>query len=99
LIIAFMGIAMGFSAVALNVAVICLAGLLIVGAAILMVLLLRRVARASVQSSIQEDYQQAGVPLPGGWSPMKFNLGWRLVGRKPIFVPQEVIPTSTPPEQ
>jgi hypothetical protein len=45
------------------------------------------VATASVQTSIQEDHQQANVPLPGGWSPMKLNLGWRLVGRRPIFVP------------
>jgi hypothetical protein len=52
-----------------------------------MVLLIRRVARAGVQSSIQEDYQQAGVPLPDSWSPMKFNVGWRLVGRHPIVVP------------
>jgi hypothetical protein len=43
-----------------------------------------------VQSSIQEDYQQADVPLPSGWSPMKFNLGWRLVGRRPIFMPVAV---------
>jgi hypothetical protein len=40
-----------------------------------------------VQTGIQEDHQQANVPLPGGWSPMPFNIGWRLVGRCPIFVP------------
>jgi hypothetical protein len=40
-----------------------------------------------VQTGIQEDHQQANVPLPGGWSPMPFNIGWRLVGRRPIFVP------------
>jgi RsiW-degrading membrane proteinase PrsW (M82 family) len=85
--IAFLGVAMGLSAFTLNVFLICFAGVLIIAAVVLMILLLRRVAKASVQSSIQEDYQQAGVPLPGGWSPMPFNLGWRLVGRRPIFVP------------
>jgi RsiW-degrading membrane proteinase PrsW (M82 family) len=87
LTIAFLGVAMGLSAFTLNVLLICFVGMLIVGAVVLMVLLLRRVTTAGVQSSIQEDYQQAGVPLPSGWSPMKFNLGWRFVGRRPIFVP------------
>jgi RsiW-degrading membrane proteinase PrsW (M82 family) len=87
LAIAFLGVALGLSAFTLNVFLICLAGVLIIAAVALMILLLRRVATASVQSSIQEDHNQAQVPLPGGWSPMPFNLGWRLVGRKPIFVP------------
>ena len=85
--IAFLGVALGLSAFTLNAFLICFVGVLIVGAVVLMVLLLRRVATASVQTSIQEDHQQANVPLPGGWSPMKLNLGWRLVGRRPIFVP------------
>ena len=76
---------MGLSAFTLNVLLVCLAGLLVVVPVILMVLLIRRVARAGAQSSIQEDYQQAGVPLPGSWSPMKFNFGWRFVGSRPIF--------------
>jgi hypothetical protein len=59
-----------------------------------MIQLIRRVARAGVQSSIQEDYQLAGMPLPGDWKPMKFNLGWRLVGRAPIAVPHDVTPPS-----
>ena len=84
LTMAFVGIAMGLSAFTLNVLFVCLAGLLVILPAILMVLLIRRVARAGVQSSIQEDYQQAGVPLPGSWSPMKFNFGWRFVGSRPI---------------
>jgi hypothetical protein len=87
LVIAFLGVAAGLSAFTLNVFVICLAGLVISGAVVLMILMLRRVAAAGVQSSIQEDHRQAQVPLPGGWQPMKFNLGWRLVGRRPIFVP------------
>ncbi|HTP07476.1 MAG TPA: hypothetical protein VMP08_04455, partial [Anaerolineae bacterium] len=36
------------------------------------------------------------VPLPGGWSPMKFDLGWRLVGRQPIFVPVTAQPEAPP---
>jgi len=84
LTMAFIGIAMGLSAFTLNVLLVCLAGLLVILPAIFMVLLIRRVARAGVQSSIQEDYQRAGVPLPGSWSPMKFNFGWRFVGRRPI---------------
>ncbi len=86
LTIAFTGIALGLGALTLNVLFVCLVGALIIGLAAFMVLLIRRVARAGAQSSIQEDYQQASVPLPDGWSPMKFNLGWRLVGRRPIFV-------------
>jgi RsiW-degrading membrane proteinase PrsW (M82 family) len=85
--IALLGVALGLSAFTLNVFLICFAGVLIIAAVGLMILLLRRVATASVQSSIQEDHQQAQAPLPGGWSPMPFNLGWRLVGRQPIFVP------------
>jgi RsiW-degrading membrane proteinase PrsW (M82 family) len=98
LTIAFAGIAMGLSAFTLNVLLVCLVGALIIGLAVFMVLLIRRVARAGVQSSIQEDYQQAGVPLPNGWTPMKFNLGWRLVGRQPIVVPATVTaqPEVTP---
>jgi RsiW-degrading membrane proteinase PrsW (M82 family) len=92
LTIAFLGVAVGLSAFTLNILLICLAGLLIVGAVVLMVLLLRRVATASVQSSVQEDYQLAQVPLPDGWSPMPFNIGWRLVGRRPIFVPVTMQP-------
>ena len=99
LTIAFAGIALGLSAFTLNVLFVCLVGALPVGLAVFMVLLIRRVARAGVQSSIQEDYQQAGVPLPGGWSPMKFNLGWRLVGRTPIFVPRDATPSSSPPDE
>jgi RsiW-degrading membrane proteinase PrsW (M82 family) len=87
LTIAFMGYQLSSFSFRPNELLTCLAGPLIIGASVLMVLLIRRVARAGVQSSIQEDYQQAGVALPGGWSPMKFNLGWRLVGRRPIFVP------------
>lgn len=92
--IAVVGVAFGFSALTLNVLLMCLVGALLIGLPIFMVLLIRRVARASVQSSIQEDHQQAGVPLPGGWSPMKFNLGWRLVGRRPIFVPVTAQPDA-----
>ncbi len=105
LTIAYLGIALSPSVRTLNPLLVCLAGPLIIGLVIFMVLLIRRVARAGVQSSIQEDYQQAGVPLPGGWSPMQFNLGWRLVGRQPIFVPATIatqppaplnVPTSQP---
>jgi RsiW-degrading membrane proteinase PrsW (M82 family) len=92
LTIAYMGIALGLGSLTLNALLVCLAGPMMIGLVIFMVLLIRRVARAGVQSSIQEDYQQAGAPLPGGWSPMKFNLGWRLVGRRPIFVPVTVQP-------
>jgi hypothetical protein len=75
---------------------VCLVGLLVVLPAILMVLLIRRVARAGVLSGIQEDYQQAGVALPGGWSPMKFNFGWRFVGSRPIEGAAEVAPPAEP---
>ena len=85
--IAFLGIMLGLSTFTLDVVLICFVGLLIIGAVVLMALMLRRVATAGAQSGIQEDHQQAGVPLPGGWSPMGFNLGWRFVGRRPIFVP------------
>ncbi len=95
LTIAFVGIATGLSAFTLNVLLMCMVGLLIIVPVIIMIQLIRRVARAGVQSSIQEDYQQAGVPLPGGWSPMKFNLGWRFVGRRPIFVPAEAQPEAS----
>jgi RsiW-degrading membrane proteinase PrsW (M82 family) len=84
LAIAFLGVSVGLSVFTLNVLLICFVGVLIVGAVVLMVLMLRRVATAGVQSSIQEDHQQAGVPLPGDWQPMRFNIGWRLVGRRPI---------------
>ncbi len=90
LTMAYIGIAMGFSAFTLNVLLVCLAGLLVIFPAILMVLLIRRVARAGAQSSIQEDYQQAGVPLPGSWSPMVYNFGWRFVGSRPIAGVAEV---------
>jgi RsiW-degrading membrane proteinase PrsW (M82 family) len=87
LAIAFVGFQLSFHIFRPNILLLCLAGPLAMGAIVLMVLLLRRVAKAGAQSSIQEDYQQAGVPLPSGWSPMPFNLGWRLVGRRPIVVP------------
>jgi RsiW-degrading membrane proteinase PrsW (M82 family) len=102
LTIAYLTIALSRDTRALNPVLICLAGSVIIGLVIFMVLLIRRVANAGAQSSIQEDYQQAGVPLPGGWSPMPFNLGWRLVGRRPIFVPatmarQPAAPFTVPP--
>jgi RsiW-degrading membrane proteinase PrsW (M82 family) len=84
LTMAFIGIGVGLSAFTLNVLLVCLAVLLVILPVILMVLLIRRVARAGAQSSIQEDYQQAGMPLPGSWSPMKFNFGWRFVGSRPM---------------
>ncbi|HTP09907.1 MAG TPA: PrsW family glutamic-type intramembrane protease, partial [Anaerolineae bacterium] len=68
LTIAFTGYAVGYSSFTRNVLPFCFAGTLIIGAVVLMVLLLRRVSTASVQTSIQEDHQQAEVPLPGGWS-------------------------------
>jgi RsiW-degrading membrane proteinase PrsW (M82 family) len=94
LTIAFLGIALGLSAFTVNVILICFAGVVIIGAITLMVLMLRRVAAASVQTGIQEDHQQANVPLPGGWQPMPFNIGWRLVGRRPIFVPVTIQPEA-----
>ena len=94
LTIAFVGVATGLSAFTLNVLLVCMVGLVVIVPVIIMIQLIRRVARAGVQSSIQEDYQQAGVPLPGSWSPMKFNLGWRFVGRRPIFVPVAARPEA-----
>ena len=94
LAIAFMGFQLSFRIFRPNILLLCLAGPLAVGAVVLMVLLLRRVAKAGVQSSIQEDYQQAGVPLPSSWAPMSFNLGWRLVGRRPIVVPLTAEPDA-----
>jgi RsiW-degrading membrane proteinase PrsW (M82 family) len=64
----------------------CGGALAVVGLIVFMVLLIRRVSTAGVQTSVQEDFQQANVPLPVDWKPMKFNFGWRLVGRRPIFV-------------
>ncbi len=95
LVVAFAGFALGFRTFRPTALFICLSGLLTIGAVVLMVLLLRRVANASVQSSIQEDFQQAGVTLPSHWAPMPFNLGWRLVGRRPIEVPFTTL-TTTP---
>jgi RsiW-degrading membrane proteinase PrsW (M82 family) len=64
---------------------VCGGALAVLGLIAFMVLLIRRVSQAGVQTSIQEDFQQAGVPLPIGWNPMKFNLGWRMVGNRPVY--------------
>jgi RsiW-degrading membrane proteinase PrsW (M82 family) len=68
----------------------CAGALAVMALIVFMVLLIRRVSKAGVQTGIQEDFQQADVPLPPGWRPMRFNFGWRLVGRQPIFVPATV---------
>ncbi len=96
LAVAFLGFQFSLRTFRPNVLLLCVTGLLTIGAVILMVLLLRRVAKAGVQSSIQEDYQQAGAPLPSSWSPMPFNLGWRLVGRRPVEAPLTAQPGGSP---
>ena len=68
----------------------CAGVLMLIGLIVFMVVLIRRVSTAGVQTSIQEDFQLADVPLPMGWRPMKFNLGWRLVAGRPIEVPVTV---------
>jgi hypothetical protein len=68
----------------------CGGALAVVGLIVFMILLIRRVSKAGVQASIQEDFQQADVPLPPGWRPMRFNLGWRLVGNRPAYAAIEV---------
>jgi RsiW-degrading membrane proteinase PrsW (M82 family) len=72
----------------------CLGVLAVPFAIVFMVLLIRRVSKAGVQTSIQEDFQQADVPLPIDWRPMRFNLGWRLVGNRPIFAATEEKPSG-----
>lgn len=72
----------------------CAGALAVVGLIVFMVLLIRRVSKAGVQTGIQEDFQQAGVPLPIDWRPMRFNLGWRLVGNRPVYAATEA--ASTP---
>ncbi len=72
----------------------CAGALAVVGLIVFMVLLIRRVSKAGVQTSIQEDFQQTGVPLPIEWKPMRFNLGWRLVGNRPVYAATEA--ASTP---
>ena len=68
----------------------CGGALAIVGLIVFMILLIRRVSKAGVQTSIQEDFQQANAPLPPGWRPMRFNFGWRLVGNRPAYAAIEV---------
>jgi hypothetical protein len=63
-----------------------------------MALLIRRVARAGVETSIQEGLQLARVSMPTNWQPMKFNWGWRLVNARPIegATPKPSISTEPP---
>jgi len=77
-----------------NLLFICVGPLAVVGVIVFMILLIRRVSKAGVQTSIQEDLQQAGVPLPLSWRPMKFNFGWRLVGNRPAYAAAEAVSTS-----
>ncbi len=70
----------------------CAGALAIVGLIVFMVLLIRRVSTAGAQACIQEDFQQAGVPLPIDWRPMRFNWGWRLVGNRPADAATEEKP-------
>jgi len=77
LTMAFVGIAMGLSAFTLNVLLVCVS-VCWSFSAILMVLLIRRVARAGVQSSIQKTINRR-VCCCRQLVAMKFNFGWRFV--------------------
>jgi RsiW-degrading membrane proteinase PrsW (M82 family) len=74
----------------------CGGALVVMGLIVFMFLLIRRVSKAGVQTSIQEDFQQADVPLPVDWNPMKFNFGWRLVGNRPAYAATEVTAAPDP---
>jgi hypothetical protein len=88
--------AIGLAAIAAGAAISgnlllgCGGALAVVGIIVFMVLLIRRVSTAGVQTSIQEDFQRAAVPLSVDWKPMKFNFGWRLVGNRPAYAAIEV---------
>jgi RsiW-degrading membrane proteinase PrsW (M82 family) len=95
-----LGAIAGMAFLSMNFMFICSGTVVIVGLLVFMFLLIRRVSKAGVQTSIQEDFQQAGVPLPIEWKPMKFNFGWRLVGNRPAYAATEVVsaPDSGAPQ-
>ena len=94
-----LGVIAGATFLSMNVLLVCGGAAAIVGIIVFMILLIRRVSRAGVQTSIQEDFQQAGVPLPVSWRPMNFNFGWRFVGNRPIYAATAVAPSvSTAPQ-
>ncbi len=76
--------ATGLGAFSIRFLLACGGLVLFIGLIAFMVMLVRRVARAGVEASIQEGFQLAGAMLPAAWSPMKFNLGWRLVNSRPV---------------
>ncbi len=80
----------GFAFLSQNLLLACGGALFFVFVIVFMILLITRVSKAGVQTSIQEDFRQAGVSLPISWRPMKFNLGWRLVGNRPAYAAVEV---------
>jgi hypothetical protein len=80
-----LGAIAGAAFLSMNLGLACGGALAMVGIVVFMFLLIRRVSTAGVQTSIQEDFQQAEVPLPIGWRPMGFNFGWRLVGNRPVY--------------
>lgn len=77
--------ATGLGAFSIQFLLACAGLVLVVGLIVFLAMLVRRVARAGVETSIQEGFQLAGAMLPAAWTPMKFNLGWRLVNSRPAI--------------
>ena len=92
--------ASGLGVFSIQFLVACGSLLLLVGLAVFLILLVRRVARAGVETSVQEGFQQAGMTLPPSWSPADYNLGWRFVDSRPEYVfATATAPTANPPVQ
>lgn len=81
----------GVGALSISPLFACGGLLLGLGLLVFMVLLIRRTLRAAVETNVQEGFQQAQATLPSSWQPMKFNLGWRLVNRRPIYPAPPVV--------
>ncbi len=90
--------AIGVGAFSISWLLACGGLLLVVVLIIFMVRLIRRIAKAGVETSIQEGFQQVGAVLPTSWSPTDYNIGWRFVGSRPEYVFATVTtPASDPP--
>jgi hypothetical protein len=66
-----LGIIASAAVLSQNLLFVCAGPLAVVGVIVFMILLIRRVSKAGVQTSIQEDLQQAGANPLECWSALK----------------------------
>jgi RsiW-degrading membrane proteinase PrsW (M82 family) len=60
---------------------------------------LPRIATATVETAVQDEYLAADLPMPPDWSPLDDGLAWKFAGSQPRYVERMRTVVTEPPAQ